>query len=365
MGRLFRKFFLMIWSVQLAGIFVTGAIFWWEHQERELDRAALTIAQPASGSPAIRDRHARRPRHAGHIPVVPVIVTLLGSLLSAILLAWYFAKPIRSLRGAFAQAADGNLEVRVGPDVTRRRDELAELGRSFDHMADRLATLLDSQRRLLHDVSHELRSPLARLHAAIDLARQGLSVDTTKRDALTQIEREAERMDELVGELLTLSRLGAGMPERRDEVELAELLDELMADARFELTATGRRITLSGPVDARLRANGQLLHRAIENVVRNALRHSPEGGAVDIHVRMEGGEVVLEVADRGPGVAPEDLTAIFEPFHRGQGSDGHGLGLTIARRVVEGLGGRIYAENRDGDGLRIILRLPLSGPHQS
>lgn len=299
------------------------------------------------------------------LPVLPIAATVLASLLFAGLLARYVAKPIQNLRSAFETAAAGNLGATSGAAVGNRRDELADLGRDFDRMAARLRALMDGQRRLLHDVSHELRSPLARLHAAIGLLRQ----QPERLDAsLGRIEREAVRMDKLVGELLTLSRLEAGVLGARSEsIEIGELLDGIVADARFEAASRHCRVDLAAGAAA-IVVNGvpELLHRAIENVIRNAVRHAPEGGSVAVAAHADGGECLLTVLDDGPGVPDALLDAIFQPFFRGNGptsGDGYGLGLAIARRVVESHGGRIRASNRAGGGLCVEIALPVvAGP---
>lgn len=296
------------------------------------------------------------------MPAVPLIATLLASLIFAALLAWYFSKPIRHLRLAFEAVVGGDLAVRLGPVMGKRRDELADLGRNFDHMASHLNTLIDGQRRLLHDVSHELRSPLARLQAAIGLARQQ---PERLESSLGRIERESERMDRLVGELLTLSRLEAGVLGTMDEeINLGELAADVVADARFEAEARGRAVDFSGCGEVSVKGNAELLHRALENVVRNALRHTPVGARVAVRVELDAGGngVRLAVIDQGPGVPERELDAIFEPFVRGGDSrhnDGHGLGLAIARRVVESHGGGIRAENPAGGGLCVEIVLPV------
>jgi signal transduction histidine kinase len=220
---------------------------------------------------------------------------------------------------------------------------------------------MEGQRRLLHDVSHELRSPLARLQAAIGLAQQ----QPEKIGAsLERIERESVRMDKLVGELLTLARLeaSAAMPPM-EEVGLMELVEGIVADARFEAGQQGRGIEMHGVALVGLRCAPDLLWRAIENVVRNAIKHSPEGGTVCIELGADIGQARISVLDRGPGVAPDQLAAIFEPFYREHpgGADGHGLGLAIARRVIDAHGGAITASNREGGGLRVDITLPLAG----
>ena len=281
------------------------------------------------------------------------------SLVFAALLAWYFSKPIRSLRAAFEAAADGCLDELVEPKMGKRRDELADLGRDFDSMAQRLKSLMDGQRRLLHDVSHELRSPLARLQAAIGLARQQ---PERLDDTLARIERESVRMDKLVSELLTLSRLEAGMAGKLDEdVDLNELLANVVDDARFEAETSGCRVEFEARGNAVVRGNAELLHRAVENVVRNALKHSPVDGLVSIALDVND-KVAISVSDEGAGVPESELHAIFEPFFRGNQTnapDGHGLGLAISQRVIIAHKGHIFASNRAVGGLCVTLSLPV------
>ncbi|MDO9064043.1 MAG: ATP-binding protein [Sulfuricella sp.] len=304
-----------------------------------------------------------KPLHPGQppFPAVPLVATLLASLIFAALLAWYFSKPIRNLRSAFEAVVSGNLAVRLGPVMGKRRDELADLGRNFDRMASHLNALIDGQRRLLHDVSHELRSPLARLQAAIGLARQQ---PEKLESSLERIERESVRMDKLVGELLTLSRLEAGVRgAMEEEINMGELVSGVVADARFEAETSGRTVEFSGCGEVLVKGNAELLHRALENVVRNALRHTPDGGKVAMGVRLDanGNDLRLTVLDQGPGVPENELGSIFDPFFRGnvtKSIDGHGLGLAIARRVVEAHGGNISASNRVGGGLCVEIVLP-------
>lgn len=326
---------------------------------------------PPGPPPHPDDGDARPPpRSPLPFPPIPLLAGALVSLLFAALLAWYFAKPIRSLRTAFAGAADGRLGQRLAPEMGGRRDELADLGRDFDRMAARLKSLMDGQRRLLHDVSHELRSPLARLQAAIGLLRQQ---PERGADLLARIERESVRMERLVSELLALSRLEAGMAGRLDEaVDLRELLDALVEDARFEAQAAARRVDYVAPEAAAplaIRGNAELLHRALENVVRNALKHSPEGGRVSVELASEAARAGyrIRVADGGAGVPEAELQAIFAPFYRsadGTAADGYGLGLAITQRVVALHGGCIEAANRPGGGLCVSVFLPRleSGP---
>jgi signal transduction histidine kinase len=309
---------------------------------------------PPSGRPG------GKPPEGHRLPVITMVVGTLASLLFAALLAWYFARPIRALRGAFEAAASGDLAPRFA--AGKSGDELADLGHDFDRMSGQLRALMDNQRRLLHDVSHELRSPLARLQAAIGLAHQQ---PDKLAESLNRIERESVRMDQLVGELLTLSRLDAApaLPATED-INLAEMIYEIAADAAFEAAGIGRQVLVSGARAAQVRAAPDLLWRAIENVVRNAVKHSPKDGMVDVVLETHAGTVLLHVRDRGAGVAPADLDKIFQPFYRSDPQanniDGHGLGLAIARRVAEAHGGTINARNRDGGGLEVTLALPAS-----
>ncbi|TWI69360.1 signal transduction histidine kinase [Pseudoduganella lurida] len=320
--------------------------------------------QPGPGGPM--GPEDRNPRFQPLTPFIPLAVAVAASLLFAALLAWYFSRPIRSLRQAFEAASQGDLAPRFAHVGGGRHDELTDLGHDFDRMTARLRSLMDGQTRLLHDVSHELRSPLARLQAAIGLAHQ--RPDRTAA-SLERIERESIRMDKLVGELLTLSRLEAGaIAVAKDEIDMAELLLQIVGDAQFEAASQGRTVLSHDIADVLLLGQPDLLARAIENVVRNAIKHSPEGGTVVVESVARDGMLRIGVLDQGPGVAPQDLQAIFEPFFRSSGTDkdvdGHGLGLAIARQVVQQHGGTITASNRAasnraGGGLCVEIALPL------
>lgn len=294
-------------------------------------------------------------RHVG--PWLPIVAATLASLLFAALLAWYFSRPIRALQRAFDAAAAGDLAPRFAHAAPRLiGDELAELGHDFDRMSAQLRALMDGQRRLLHDVSHELRSPLARLQAAIGLAHQR---PDRLQASLERIERESVRMDRLVGELLTLSRLEAATTLPATEaVDLVEMVDQIADDARFE---AGAVVDVDAPEPVTIRGAPDLLWSAVENIVRNAVKHGP-GGPVDVRVHPDGDLVHIEVLDKGPGIAAEHLGDVFEPFFRSNPTrnnvDGHGLGLAIAKRVVETHGGRISAANRAEGGLRVTITLP-------
>ncbi len=292
-------------------------------------------------------------------PWVPIAAATLASLLFSVLLAWYFSRPIRALRQAFDAAANGDLAPRFAKESGG--NELADLGRDFDRMTARLRSLIDGQTRLLHDVSHELRSPLARLQAAIGLAHQ----QPEKWSAsMERIERESVRMDKLVGELLTLARLEAGaIKASQEEISMADLLDQIADDATYEAASQQRTVVQDGDADVQVIGQPDLLGRAIENVVRNAIKHSPDGGEVQLQTRVlaDTRQLSIRVLDRGPGVSPADLDIIFQPFFRSANAnaEGHGLGLAIAQHVIEAHGGSIKASNRAGGGLCVEMILPV------
>jgi two-component system OmpR family sensor kinase len=267
------------------------------------------------------------------------------------------------LRNAFAALAQGDLDTRVGSLMGKRRDELSDLGQNFDHMAGQIHNLVHAQQRLLHDVSHELRSPLARIQAAIGLAQQ----QPEKIMAMMErIERESQRISDLVGELLVLSRLEAGVSgSESHDFDIGGLLDDIVENARFEAEQYGVVIRYDGIEETVVKGRSELLHRAIENVLRNALQHCKKGGEVAVIVRFDTGKRRLQVAvyDQGPGVAESDLSAIFEPFFRSGDrgkADSIGLGLAIAYRAIEAHAGRIQASNRPQGGLRIEINIPFT-----
>ncbi|WP_334187371.1 sensor histidine kinase [Noviherbaspirillum sp.] len=298
-------------------------------------------------------------------PWMSVVLAMLASFVSAALLAWHFVRPVRKLRQVLGTAALGDLSVRVDPAVSQRRDELGDLGQEFNRMASQLQSLLNSQRRLLHDVSHELRSPMARLQVAIGLLRQR---PERMEPSLERIERESRRMNHLIDSLLTLSRLETGTPGAMDDlVDIGELLRDIVNDARYEAQAAGKHVTLDvGGVrePTLVRGRMELLHSAVENVVRNALRHTPEGECVEIVSRpdRQDGRVHIQVRDHGPGVPPDEIDHIFEPFVQGSSISwtpgGYGLGLAIAQRVVHAHGGTIRATNAERGGLSVDILLP-------
>lgn len=299
---------------------------------------------------------------------VRVLAVLLTAGLVCYGLARYLVAPVGRLREATRRVAGGDLSARVSPSHGKRRDELAALGRDFDVMAARLETLMGAQRRLLTDISHELRSPLARLSVALGLAQRRAGPEASAH--LARIEREAGRLNELIGQLLTLSRWEAGAGAALQEpVDLAALVREVAEDADFEARSQGRTVELTECDACETQGTTTLLRSAFENVVRNAVRHTPEGTSVGVSLtRREDGdgrpEAVLRVRDEGPGVPAESLKEIFRPFYRVDDSrtretGGAGLGLSITERAVRLHGGAVDASNDPSGGLVVQITLPL------
>jgi two-component system sensor histidine kinase CpxA len=281
-------------------------------------------------------------------------------------LARYVARPLASLRAATQELTGGNLAVRVAPAVGRRRDELADLARDFDRMAERIEALMTSERRLLRDISHELRSPLSRLHVALGLARQQAGDDQRPLD---RIEREAERLNALIGQLLMLARLESGATEpARESVDLAAIVRDVAEDADFEVRSRGRAVRVTATCECVAIGAPDLLRSAVENIVRNAVRHTREGTAVEVSMRAGAPRhVVITVRDHGSGVPDDLLPHIFHPFYRvGDARDRHsggvGLGLTIADRTIRLHGGTVRADNAPDGGLVVELRIPVDEP---
>jgi two-component system sensor histidine kinase CpxA len=303
------------------------------------------------------------------MPIPGVIIGVITSGLVCYFLAWYLTKPIIRLRAATRQLAAGDLTARSGSPASKRRDEVAGLVRDFDAMAERLEILVKAQSRLLNDISHELRSPLARLNVALGLARQRAGVEST--DMLDRIELEASRLNELIGRILTLARLEDGEQRvPRTPVPLDELVASVAEDAEFEAQERHCHVHTIVPAgDWGVRGNDSLLHSAVENVVRNAIRYTQEGTSVEIALtsekRLGAVEAVLRVSDSGPGVPADALGKLFEPFYRlddarGRLTGGVGLGLAITERAVRFHGGKVRAFNRPEGGLMVEIRLPLS-----
>lgn len=336
--------------------------------------AVQRIASASDGRRYLVDVRWLRPPHPPHPPFRAFWLSfvLLGLVLSvgvALLLARYVALPLRQIRASAHRFADGDLGARVGALRVGRSREMVALGREFDQMAARIERLIQDHRRLIGDVAHELRSPLARLGVAVELGR--VETETGEREAShARILRELDRMDRLIGQTLDLSRLESGAHGAVERGDLAVIAGARVADARFEASQRAIEIRFEAASEPLpIRAELDLIASAVENVLRNALRFAPEGSTIDVQLQRSGdsGEAraLLVIRDRGPGVPESDLARIFEPFYRSadarqQTGSGGGLGLAIARSAIARAGGGISAGNRDGGGLDVRIELPLA-----
>jgi two-component system sensor histidine kinase CpxA len=292
--------------------------------------------------------------------VAVISIAILAAAIMSVLLARYLSSPIMRLQKASRALAAGALETRVGRPFNRRSDEVGTLARDFDAMAERIQALVTAKETLLRDVSHELRSPLARIRMALALAQRRAGAQA--QSDLDRIEREAEKLDALIGQVMTLTRLRTATAPRREAVRLDQLVGEVVDDARFEHPKSRVELTTSGQIEVRGDADG--LKSAIENVVRNALIYGDPAQPVEVEATSSADEALVRVLDRGPGVPDSELSRIFEPFYRTDKSRDHqkggqGIGLAITTRVTELHGGSVTARNRNGGGLEIDLKLPL------
>jgi signal transduction histidine kinase len=286
-------------------------------------------------------------------------IAILVAALTSLLLARYISSPIVRLQRASREIAAGVLETRVGEPSTNRSDEVGILARDFDTMAERIQALITDKETLLRDVSHELRSPLARMRMALALA-QRRSSDEAQAD-LDRIEKEAERLDDLIGQIMTLARLRTQVEPTREQLDLEQLVSEVIDDARFEHPNAEIRFHTDGATKIMGDARG--LKSAVENVVRNALTYAGTDGPIEVRLSRNAGGCSLRISDSGPGVSEDDIQRIFEPLFRADESRDHqtagqGIGLAITARVMELHGGTVGAKNRAGGGLEITLELP-------
>ncbi|MBV8475133.1 MAG: HAMP domain-containing protein [Acidobacteria bacterium] len=358
------------WARQLArGITKSGAL------RLQSDRRSAQAVTGSDGRryilviehPPISPRFFVSP---GHMPGPGILIAILTSGLVCFLLARSLTAPIIRLRTATHQLANGELSARAGPAGAGRRDEIAELVRDFDAMAERLENLVNAQARLLNDISHELRSPLARLSVALGLARQRTGPETVGN--LDRIELEANRLNELIGRLLVLARMeGGDQDTEMAPVHMGELVGDVSRDAAFEAQGRNCRVRCNIRQDSMVFGNAALLHSAVENVVRNAMRYTQEG--TEVQIDLESGEAakrrqaIVRISDHGPGVPEQSLSKLFRPFYRlddarNRQTGGVGLGLSITERAVRLHGGSVKAENRAGGGLVVEICLPAMSP---
>ncbi|HWN08580.1 MAG TPA: ATP-binding protein [Pyrinomonadaceae bacterium] len=343
--------------------------------------ARAVIAQSGKHYVLVSEILPPAPRGYSYHPILHLLAVGLVGALFCYWLARHLTSPVTKLRAATRELAGGNLRARVSPGMGNRHDELASLGADFDLMAEKIESLIESQRRLLGDISHELRSPLTRLNVALELARQRSGVEAAS--ALERIQHEAENLNEMIGQLLTLTRLESGaevLP--KVEFDLARLVREITDDADFEARSRNRSVVLKTVEHLTMEGTEHLLRRAIENVVRNSVNYTAENTAVSVELQMKSAEAcevagaeestriaakrcaVISVRDHGPGVPENALHEIFRPFYRvddarDREAGGVGLGLAIAERAVRLHGGIVKAANATDGGLIVTLTIPL------
>ena len=314
----------------------------------------------------------RRPSIFGALSLPGISLAILGiALVVSALTSWWLAQhlsaPIRRIQeGARALASEGadvslSAGLRVSAGLEGRKDEVAVLARDFDAMADQLRANRSAITQLLRDISHELRSPLARMRVALGLARQP-PADLSRQ--LDRLEREIERLDSLISQVLKLARLhGTDAPFTREAFDLDEVIEEVVRDANFEGAVKNCRVRLDGAANAAVNGNRDLLRSAIENVLRNAVRYSHQDSLIGVSVARSGTEISILIRDGGPGVPAKDLERIFEPFYRvaesrDRDTGGEGIGLAITAQVMKAHGGSASAANRREGGLEVRLSLP-------
>lgn len=291
----------------------------------------------------------------------PLLGCVLASLLASFWLAKYLTGPIVMLKDGLHRLASGDFTTRIGEKLKTHRDEVSDLARDFDVTAEKLETLHANRQRLYQDISHELRSPLSRLQVELGVLRQRPAKADTM---LTRMDREIERLNTLVEEILTLARIGSQSPAsaERQQINVIGLLKIIAEDASFEGQKRNVDVRLSGQEVFVAEADAELLFRAFENVVRNALNYTAAGTTVSVHASLERDQLLrVTVSDRGPGVAPEHLAEIFTPFARVGDHPfvgGHGLGLAIAKHSLELHGGRIWARTPAEGGLVVNMEVP-------
>lgn len=291
-------------------------------------------------------------------------VAMVISALFSLVLAWYVAAPLTRIRDSTRRFAEGDLDARVGQLRVGRSAEIIALAKEFDDMAAHIKALIESHRRLVRDVSHELRSPLARLRVALELARDGDDAQVTA--SLDRIESESDRLEGMLAQALELSRLETQQRPAQDTIALDQLLEDVITNADYEGAPHGRKVVLAECERQILIGSSDALYSAFENVIRNALAYTQDGTSVTVRLvrdPRDAKNALISVRDHGPGVPASELARIFEPFYRTdtartRASGGTGLGLAIARSAVERHGGTIVARNVDGGGLEVSICLP-------
>ncbi len=420
MNRLFRKFFVVVWLAMtgsIALLFALSALFGSPFDEEVLNREyrfaletsaqlvqtggleaatnllaamertgraipiSITATGPAVDCPtpsendlvrtAVSEGTCYQLRIAGPAQsvasktwprMVPWLAALLAAAASAYWLARYFITPVEQLRFGLRSLAKGQLNVRIAHTIGSKRDEITSLAHDLDITAARLEDFQAAQRQLFHDVSHELRSPLSLLQAAIGVLQQNPMRLSAMVDRMG---REVARLDDLVGEILTLARLSERDNPRFDlqTLDVVDLIREIIEDAGFEGQARGIEVRYEGVDSFVASVNGELIYRALENVIRNAITHTAAGTSITVTSEVKMNRLVVGIEDEGSGVPEAELEAIFQPFSQSStatGRSGFGLGLAIARRAAEWHGGGATAHNKMSGGLRVEITIPAS-----
>ena len=293
-------------------------------------------------------------------PIVLLALTIVIDGVISFYLARYLSRPIEHLRARVRILASGDLQSSVETSLMNRQDELGSLARDFERMVTSLREIIASKEELLRDVSHELRSPLARLRVATGLARQGSAGICP--DEFDRIDLEVRRLDTMIGQILRFFRLGTNPAPALELLDLRELLEEAVEDANLEAAAQKKSLRLWASVPPPFRGDRMMLLSAIENVLRNAVRFAPAQSTIEVELASISGAARIAVSDLGPGVPTADLRRIFEPFFRASSTGSVGLGLAIAERIIASHGGTISATNRPEGGLRVELVLPCDNP---
>lgn len=308
---------------------------------------------------AIQWEKPRFPQTDWKTRILQILAAVLTTGLVCYGLARYLVSPIVKLRSAAKNLADGDLQTRI---ELKRRDELGQLAQDFNQMAQRIESLILSQKTLNRDISHELRTPLARLGVALELARNKSNGEPNQY--LDRIERESYRLNEMISQILTLAKLETGLKNfEASRVNLSKIVREVVADANFETSNKNKHVEILENRECFVEGNERLLQSAIENIVRNAVKYTPENSSVEVSLKKTGETAAITVRDFGKGVDENKLKDLFRPFYRADDarerkSGGVGLGLAITERAVTAHSGRVWAENAENGGLIVKIELP-------
>lgn len=371
MGRLFWKLFAALFLALISTVITVGNIVQWELNQKALHHREVQqpCLPPATCPPVAIEQDETRlgtwrvlnfAQLSLNFPISALLFCLIASAVFAGILAWSISHPVKLLLEHLKSAANGGLPGVVSPKITASHDEFSELAEAFDLMTSRIDNMIKSQSKMLHHVSHELRSPLARIQMAVGLVMQN---PKKMQSSLQRVELEAVRMERMIAELLEIFRFESGMHKlQKTEVDLKGLLTGIVGDVLFEKHEAKVRLDMPED-DVVVEGQLELLQRAIDNVIRNAVKYGPDDGIVSIELQHSARtrEVTLEVRDQGEGVDPQELEQIFRPFVRGRRAsqvDGHGIGLAMTKHIVEAHAGFVKAANLTPYGFMIRIHLP-------